>query len=231
MKAPSILVVLAALAIALCGSQSASCQRPVGSVSTEDAAVSNAGGGILMASGGRAVMFGSSTVTAAKDHSAAITLDRGGEIKVCQTTNLHLAAAADDTLLMGLDRGSMEIRMKAKSGDVVMTPDLRFTMAAIGQLDLQMRVTTNGDTCVDNRGKGAPTLRISSAFGDASYEVRGGQHVLFEHGNLREVVDHESTSCGCPPDERRPPERYCICQWQADTGSSCSCRAPFPRSR
>jgi hypothetical protein len=30
------------------------------------------------------------------------------------------------------------------------------------------------------------------------YQVSAGQHVLFEHGSLHEVVDHESTPCGCP---------------------------------
>ncbi len=179
-------------------------QQPVGSVSTADAAVTNAGGGILTAAGGRAVMFGSSTVTAARDHNATIALNRGGDLRVCQTTNLHLSAAADDSLMMGLDRGAIEIRMRSKSGDVLITPDLRFTMDGAGPLDLQLRVTPVGDTCVDNRGVSAPTLKITSAFGDASYEVKPGQHVLFERGNLREVVDHEATSCGCPPDALKP---------------------------
>ena len=179
-------------------------QQPVGSVSTTEAAVTNAGGGILTASGGRAVMFGSSTVTAARDHNAAVALNRGGDLLVCQTTNLHLSAAADDSLMLGLDRGAIEIRMRSKSGDVLITPDLRFTMDQTGPLDLQLRVTPVGDTCVDNRGLSAPTLKITSAFGDASYELKPGQHVLFEHGNLREVVDHETTSCGCPPDALNP---------------------------
>jgi hypothetical protein len=30
------------------------------------------------------------------------------------------------------------------------------------------------------------------------YRLTPGQHVLFEHGSLREVVDNESTPCGCP---------------------------------
>ena len=31
--------------------------------------------------------------------------------------------------------------------------------------------------------------------------MRPNQRVLFEHGSLREVVDHESEPCGCPPAE------------------------------
>jgi hypothetical protein len=51
---------------------------------------------------------------------------------------------------------------------------------------------------VDNRGPGAPTLAVSDPFGEAMYEVAAGQHVLFEHGSLHEVVDQEKNSCGCP---------------------------------
>ena len=82
-----------------------------------------------------------------------------------------------------------------------MTPDLRFTVRNAGPLDLRLRIARNGDTCVDNRGPGAPTLAVSDPFGEAMYEVGPGQHVLFEHGSLREVVDHESSPCGCPDEK------------------------------
>jgi hypothetical protein len=82
----------------------------------------------------------------------------------------------------------------------VTTPDLRFTMRGDGPLDLQIRVTRNGDTCVENRGARAPVLNIADQFGEGTYELQAGQHVLFEHGSLKEVVDHESSSCGCPPE-------------------------------
>ena len=38
-------------------------------------------------------------------------------------------------------------------------------------------------------------------FGEGTYQLTAGQHVLFEHGSLREVVDHETSSCGCPPEQ------------------------------
>jgi hypothetical protein len=88
--------------------------------------------------------------------------------------------------------------MAATTGDVVMTPDLRFSLKSGGPLDLRLRVTRNGDTCVENRGATAPVLTIADQFGDGTYEVRAGQHLLFEHGSLKEVVDNESSPCGCP---------------------------------
>ena len=178
-------------------------QKPLGTVATADAVVTNAGeAAVVETSGGLAVLRGSSTVTA-KDRTAAVRLERGGEIRVCQTSGLHVAESPDDSLLLGLDRGAMEIQMKTKAGDVVMTPDLRFTVGEAGApLDLEMRVSTNGDTCVDNRGHRAPTLKITDAFGEANYELKPGQHVMFEHGSLREVVDRETVPCGCPPAEK-----------------------------
>jgi hypothetical protein len=79
---------------------------------------------------------------------------------------------------------------------------MRLSMAGAGELDLRMRVTRNGDTCIENRGRKAPTLNITDAFGEASYQLKPGQHVLFEHGSLREVVDRETTPCGCPALEK-----------------------------
>jgi hypothetical protein len=102
-------------------------------------------------------------------------------------------------LMMSLDRGAIEIATKATASDVVMTPDLRFSMRAAGPLDLSLRVARNGDTCVENRGAGAPVLAVTDQFGESSYEVKAGQHVLFERGSLKEVVDNERESCGCPP--------------------------------
>jgi len=175
-------------------------QQLIGYVSTHDADISGATDVV----DGRAVLTGSVSVTA-KDHTAPITLGRGGTVRVCQTSVLHLtesrAVAVAAPLLFSLDRGAIEIQMRGTPNDSIMTPDLRFTVRNDGPLDLRMRIARNGDTCVENRGPLAPTLAISDPFGEAMYELQAGQHVLFEHGSLREVVDHESSSCGCP-DER-----------------------------
>jgi hypothetical protein len=138
----------------------------------------------------------------AKDRTAEIALGRGGTVRVCQTSVLHVtesrAAELAAPLLFSLDRGSIEIQMVATASDAVMTPDLRFAVRGGGRLDLRMRIARNGDTCVENRGGAAPTLAVSDPFGEGLYELEPGQHVLFEHGSLHEVVDHETTPCGCP---------------------------------
>src|SRR4051794_7493507 len=159
-------------------------QSSIGSVGIADATVA----GALEVNNGRAQLLGASTVTA-RDHTAEVALNRGGTVRVCSTSGLHLTAgkgALDAPLMLALDRGAVELAARMTASDVVMTPDLRFTMKSTGPLDLRLRVARNGDTCVENRGAAAPVLNVADQFGEASYEVKPGQHVLFEHGSLKE---------------------------------------------
>jgi hypothetical protein len=185
------------LALACAGSWPAAAQQLIGYVGTRDAEVTGASDVL----NGQAVLTGSASVTA-RDHTAPILLGRGGTVRVCQTSALHIteSRSADlaAPLLFSLDRGAVEIQMAGTLNDAIMTPDLRFTVVHAGPLDLRLRVARNGDTCVENRGAAAPTLDISDPFGASMYQIAAGQHVLFEHGNLHEVVDHEASPCGCP---------------------------------
>jgi hypothetical protein len=193
------------VAMSLLGANAAACcqaMKPMGSVSVDQASVVGAPNTSFVLIGGRAELAGIATVTAKQGRNADVSLQRGGGVLVCQTTALHLTESSDDSLLLALDRGAMEIHMKAKATDVVMTPDLRFTMEKSGELDLRMRVTFNGDTCVENRGRKAPALNITDSFGETAYMLKPGQHVMFEHGSLRTVMDRETTPCGCPPEEK-----------------------------
>jgi hypothetical protein len=180
----------------LCGVGQA--QQPIGSVAVQDATVA----GDLTVTNGRAVLVANTTVTA-KDHTADVTLTRGGSLHVCATSGLHIttgkSASGATPLMLSLDRGAIEVQMAATTSDVVITPDLRFGIHSNGPLDLRLRVINNGDTCVENRGTNAPALSVTDQFGESSYTLQAGQHVLFEHGSLKEVVDNESAPCGCPP--------------------------------
>jgi hypothetical protein len=202
MKVPllKLLLKFCELSFFFAGLSIAQAQQSIGTVGVQDATVA----GALEVSNGQAILVGNTTVTA-RDRVAEIALNRGGMVKVCATSGLHLTAgkSADGgiPLMLALDRGAIEVQMAATTRDVVMTPDLRFTIRGDGPLDLQLRVTRNGDTCVENRGAQAPLLNVADQFGEAAYELRAGQHVLFEHASLKEVVDHESSSCGCPAEQ------------------------------
>lgn len=177
--------------------QSSIAQQSIGTLRTDDASIA----GLVTVSNGRAMLGNSGAVTAGTQ-TAEVALARGGAVRVCAGSTLHLSQSNAQTtkpaLLLALDRGAVEIRTAAERTDVVLTPDLRFELSGAAPLDLRIRVVANGDTCVENAGKDAPMLHVTETFGTATYFIRPGQHVLFEHGNLREVVDRETSSCGCP---------------------------------
>jgi len=180
--------------LALLAAATASAQQPMGTVATHDAVVN----GGLEVQGERASLLTNTSITA-NDHTAAIDLTRGGQALVCSTSQFHLLHSGSGTsLLFGLDRGAIEIHSPSQPQDVILTPDIRFTLESGGEFNLRLRVTANGDTCVDNAGAHAPVLILSDPFSSTTYRVIPGQHVLFEHGSLHEVVDNERSPCGCP---------------------------------
>jgi hypothetical protein len=193
MRSFAVMVVAAGLSV----SAAAWAQQPqqvMGSVATKDALVT----GGLEVKGDRARLMTNASVTA-YERTAPIALERGGEVLVCATSQFHLLhSGGGKSLLFGLDRGALELHASTDPQDVILTPDLRFTIEAPGSYDLRLRVTRNGDTCVENAGKNGPVLMLNDAFSRASYRLLPGQHVLFERGNLREVVDNERSPCGCP---------------------------------
>lgn len=158
---------------------------------------------------GAAVIAASGSVTAASETTRVI-LPRRGELRVCASTSIKLAAdssvPAGDTpgLLMAMDHGAVEMSF-AMSGaapnnaDMLLTPDFRILISGPGSADVKVRLGQQGDTCVDNSGTDGPYVLVSSVFEGGAYRVQPGQRVMFQHGSLREVVDEEKESCGCPP--------------------------------
>lgn len=194
-----VAMTLAGVAAPVCAQDN---QKPMGTVSVDQAVVFGAPNTSFRMVNGNAELAGYASIKAKPGRNADVELVRGGAILVCQTTSIHMTATHDNALQLAIDRGALEIRSKAVAGDVIVTPDLRFTLAGKGQLDLRMRVTFNGDTCVENKGNKSPALNISDSFGESAYLLKPGQHVMFERGSLKTVMDRETTPCGCPPEEK-----------------------------
>ena len=166
----------------------------MGAVATRDARVT----GGLEVQGDFARLLANASVTA-YEHDASVSLNRGGRVLVCSTSEFHLVrSGASGGLIFGLDRGALEVSTESRAQDAVLTPDLKFVPVSKGTLELRLRVTREGDTCVDNSGSGAPVLNVTDPFSSASYRVLPGQHLLFVKGDLHKVVDHERSPCGCP---------------------------------
>ena len=168
---------------------------PMGAVSTRDARV----GGGLEVDGQIARLLSNVSVTAF-DRDAPIALHRGGHVLVCSTSEFHLLHSGPSAgLIFGLDRGAIEVFSDSETQDAFLTADLKLVPVTQGPLDLKLRVTREGDTCIDNAGPRAPVLNVTDPFSSASYRVLPGQHVLFIQGDLHKVVDNEKSPCGCPP--------------------------------
>jgi hypothetical protein len=179
----------------LCGQQT-----PIAYVPTAGVTVS----GSLSVENGKASIGNDGTI-AAGDSTAQVKLARGGELRVCASTKVHLsrdtsvADAADSALMIALDRGALEASYDpGKFSDVLLTPDLRILISGPGRADLKIRVNEKGDTCLDNHGADAPYVTVTSNFEGGVYRVQANQRVMFEHGSLQQVVDNEAEPCGCP---------------------------------
>jgi hypothetical protein len=175
-------------------------QQPIGRTSATEVQVS----GAVDISHGETTLGNGSEITAG-NQAVKITLERGGELRLCSTSSVHLSKdrsiddPANSALMMALNRGAIEANYSVgKYSDVLLTPDLRILISGPGQADLSIRVNKQGDTCVDNHGAGAPYVTVSSELEGGAYRVLPDQRVNFQHGSLREVVDHEPEPCGCP---------------------------------
>jgi hypothetical protein len=181
-------------------------QQPIAYVRTDGVSLS----GSLAVENGKASIGNNGTVTAG-DSTAHIQLARGGELRLCASTKVHLSKdasantssdpATDSALMIALDRGAMEASYTpGKYSDVLLTPDLRILISGPGQADLKIRTNEKGDTCIDNHGANAPYVTVTSQFEDGLYRVQANQRVMIEHGSLQQVVDNEPEPCGCPPE-------------------------------
>jgi hypothetical protein len=188
------------LLIGFLGAPLLAAQQPIGRTSATEVKVS----GAVDISHGETLLGNGSEITAG-DQAVKITLERGGALRLCSTSSVHLAKdrsvadPASSALMMALDRGAIEANYAVGTySDVLLTPDLRILISGPGEADLRIRVNLKGDTCVDNHGANAPYVTVTSQLEGGAYRVLPDQRVNFQHGSLREVVDHEPEPCGCP---------------------------------
>lgn len=205
---PRRLLFLLLIAVPAAAQQS-SPQKTIGRITLADARDVKFTGAVSVDEGTMAV--GNGSIVTAATRTTHVKLARGGSVNVCATTSVQMTQAGE-SIMLSLDHGAVESRYSmenATTSDVVQTPDLRISIAAPGASDVRVRVNGRGDTCVENHGsKDAPYVTVTPQLGDGLYRVEGGQRVMFERGDLREVVDHEPYPCGCPPDEAPKPEEF-----------------------
>lgn len=174
--------------------------------------------GALEVTKGKAAIAASGAVTAG-DRTTEVTLPRRGVLRVCAFTTVKLASDASvpagevPGLMMAIDHGALEASFATgRNSDIVMTPDFRILIGGPGAAEVRVRMGQGGDTCVDNAGVNAPYVLVTSVFDGGDYRVQPGQRVMFQHGNLHEVVDQEKEPCGCPPDAEPKANEFPLAQ-------------------
>lgn len=193
-------IALLASAVAATAQQPAADASPIGHTSAKEVQVS----GAVEVRDGQMLLGNGSAITAGAQ-AVSIALTRGGQLRLCSTTAVHLShdrsidAPDSSALMMALDRGAIETNYDTgKYSDVLLTPDLRILISPPGHADISIRVNSRGDTCVDNPGANAPYITVTSQFDGGLYRLTPNQHVTFERGSLKDVVDTEREPCGCP---------------------------------
>jgi hypothetical protein len=169
-------------------------QQTLGELYATDASVK---GSVILAGSGTSVLSGSSIEAGAQ--AATLKLERGGSLLVCSGTKLSVTASQSGRELMfSLNSGTLEMNYPlGASADTLLTPDLRLLMPGPGTVHVAVHVNTQGDTCVQSLPWNAAAIVVSETMGDATYQVKHDEAVLFKAGHLGEAV-RSRQNCGCP---------------------------------
>ena len=172
----------------------ATAQQNVGELFASDASVK---GSVVLANSGTKVMSGSSIAAGAQ--SATLKLERGGSMMICPGTNLAITTSQNGRQLMfSMDTGNLEMDYPiGAAADNLLTPDFRLLLPGPGRLHIAVRVSPKGDTCVQSLPSNSSAIVISEGMGDASYQVKPNEAVIFNGGRISGAMPTRE-SCGCP---------------------------------
>ncbi len=169
-------------------------QQTLGELYATDARVK---GAVVLVGSGTSVLSGSSIAAGAQ--TATLKLERGGNVLVCTGTNLSVTASQSGRELMfSLNSGNLEMNYPlGAAADTILTPDLRLMLPGPGTVHVAVSVSPRGDTCVQSLPWNVAAIVVSETMGDATYQVKPNEAVLFKGGHLREAAATRQ-NCGCP---------------------------------
>jgi len=169
-------------------------QAPLGDVYSSDATVK---GAVELTTTGTRLMSGSS-VTAGSSN-ASVRLHRGGELRVCQGSNVSLTSSADGgQLMVGLSSGTVEAHYPLGNiRDSIMTPDFQISLNGPAIFHLALSTDKNGNTCVQSLHGNKGSVTVSELMGNGSYTVLPGEEWIFRAGQAS-APGPVVGNCGCP---------------------------------
>ena len=192
--------VLAILGLGMCCPLAA--QQTLGELYATDARVK---GSVILVGSGTSVLSGSSI--AAGTQNATLKLERGGSLLVCSGTSLSVNASQNGReLLFSLNSGNLELNFPlGAAADTLLTPDLRLLLPGPGTVHIAVKVSPQGDTCVQSLPWNVAAIVVSETMGDATYQVKPNESVLFKGGHLSEATATRQ-NCGCPLSQPVPTQ-------------------------
>jgi hypothetical protein len=177
-----------------------SAQQTIGELYATDASVK---GSVILAGSGTSVLSGSSIQAGAQ--AATLKLERGGSLLVCEGTKLSVTTSQNGReLLFSLNSGNLEMNYPlGAEADTLLTPDFRLLLPGPGTVHVAVRITPQGDTCVQSLPWNVSAIVVSESMGDATYQVKPDEAVIFKGGHLRDAVKSKG-NCGCPTSQIPP---------------------------
>ena len=104
-----------------------------------------------------------------------------------------------------MNSGNLEMNYPlGAAADTLLTPDLRLLLPGPGTVHVAVKVTPQGDTCVQSLPWNVAAIVVSETMGDATYQVKPDEAVLFKGGHLSEAAATKQ-NCGCPISQPIPP--------------------------
>jgi hypothetical protein len=185
---PALILLGLALPCDVCAQQS------IGELYATDASVK---GSVILAGSGTTVLSGSQIAAGAQ--AATLKLERGGNVLVCPGTSLSVASSQTGRQLqLSVNSGNLELDYPIGSAsDTLLTPDFRLLLPGPGRIHVAVRISANGDTCVQSLPTNSSALEVSEATSDESYQVKQQEAVLFKSGHIKGAIPTRQ-SCGCP---------------------------------
>jgi hypothetical protein len=177
-----------------------SAQQTIGELYATDASVK---GSVILAGSGTSVLSGSSIQAGAQ--AATLKLERGGSLLVCEGTKLSVTTSQNGReLLFSLNSGNLEMNYPlGAEADTLLTPDFRLLLPGPGTVHVAVRITPQGDTCVQSLPWNVSAIVVSESMGDATYQVKPDEAVIFKGGHLTDAVKSKG-NCGCPRSQTPP---------------------------